>query len=116
MIKNNSGDFSIVASKGLPRKIIDQTNISSGQGISGMAIEEKKAIFMKKVGESAENKGEYKTDNFILYPIIINEEVKAVINLTDRIGERNFSEKDIEAIKPIIDRISFVLEEYLKKN
>jgi len=115
MVKDKYGKFIIVASKGIPRKIKDETETCGSKGIADMAIEEKKAIFMKKIGGVGDKEERnYKTDNFISYPVIINGEVKGVLNLTDKIGERGFSDRDIEAVKPIVERIKFILEELFR--
>lgn len=113
-LKNKEGDFTIIASEGISEKVKQNTRIREGEGIAGIAIAEKTAIFMKKVSELNANHSKYKTDNFIVFPIVIEGEVKGLLNLTDKVGYRNFSQKDLELVRPVIERIKFVLEEFKK--
>ena len=47
MIREND-EFLVIASVGLSRGVQESTRVKSGEGMAGMAIEEKKSIFMKK--------------------------------------------------------------------
>jgi len=112
MLKDKSGNFRVAVSKGLSNDIQETILVSEGQGIAGLAIKEKKAIFVKKVGVSfSDDERSYKTDNFISYPITIKGEVIGILNLTDRMDERSFRSRDLVAITPIIERIKFVLKD-----
>jgi transcriptional regulator with GAF, ATPase, and Fis domain len=110
MIREND-EFLVIASVGLSRGVQESTRVKSGEGMAGMAIEEKKSIFMKKVGmyEKKDNRT-YTSDNFIICPIVINKEVIGILSLTDKFDNRGFNERDLYLIQPIIDRIIFVLE------
>tara|TARA_Y100000310_G_scaffold342963_1_gene448486 strand:+ start:116 stop:610 length:495 start_codon:yes stop_codon:yes gene_type:complete len=112
MLKDELGLFFIVASHGLPSKIVKTTRIREGEGNAGLAIKEKSAIFMKKI-ELSKDKFEkrYKTDSFISYPIEDNGEIIGLLNLTDKKYDIYLSEKDLEAIVPIIERIKFVIRD-----
>jgi len=112
LLIKNQDSYVIVASTGISKKIIDLTNIKVGDGISGMAVKEKKAIFMRKMSITSNRDlwTDYKTDNFISYPIESNGEIIGILNLTDRRDDRGFSDRDIEAITPIIERIKYILE------
>ena len=105
-------NYVIVASTGISKKVIEQTIIKVGEGISGMAVKEKKAIFMRKMSITSNRDlwTDYKTDNFISYPIESNGEIIGILNLTDRRDDMGFSQGDIEAISPIIERIKYILE------
>ncbi|MBU2562280.1 MAG: GAF domain-containing protein [Nanoarchaeota archaeon] len=113
MLKDNKEFFCIFASKGLPSKIVKETRIKEGEGIAGLAIKEKKAIFMKKVGILVNKKdyASYQSDNLISYPIEIDKEIIGVLNITDKRDDLSLTEKDVESIKPILDRIKFVLKD-----
>jgi len=115
MLKNKAGSFQIFVSKGVSKDAKESTFVHEGKGIVGVAVQEKKAMFVKKVGYPTLEDKNYKTENFISYPIIIKGEVKAILNLNDRIGERSFRSQDIIAIEPIIDRIKFVLKDLEKE-
>ena len=111
MLKED-GIFKIVASVGLPKKIIKDTQIEEGEGISGMVIKERKAIFMRKISESIETDGRYKTDGFISTPLFsTSKDVIGILNLTDKKENMSLSEKDLIALKPIMERIRFVVED-----
>ncbi|MBU2104409.1 MAG: GAF domain-containing protein [Nanoarchaeota archaeon] len=115
MMKNKAGSFQIAVSKGVSKDTKEGMFVHEGKGIVGVAIQEKKAMFVKKVGYPTLEDKNYKTENFISYPIIVKGEVKAILNLNDKIGERSFRSQDIIAIEPIADRIKFVLKELEKE-
>jgi putative methionine-R-sulfoxide reductase with GAF domain len=101
MLKDNSGFFFIIASHGLPNKIVKETKIKEGEGNAGLAIKEKSAIFMKKIKLSKDTfENRYKTDSFISYPIEDCGEIVGLLNLTDKKYDVYLSEKDLEAIVP----------------
>jgi hypothetical protein len=114
MLKNKAGSFQIAVSKGISKDTKESTFVHEGKGILGIALQEKKALFVKKVAYPTQEDKIYKTENFIVYPIVIKGEVKAILNMNDRIGERSFRSQDIIAIEPIADRIKFVLKELEK--
>lgn len=113
MIGDEFGNFSVIASEGLSGKVVRDTRVQEGDGsVVGMVLREKVAVFIKKIKEIEvkEHESEYQTDNFISYPIFIEGKIFAVLNLTDKRDDRGFTERDIETIKPIIERLKFVLE------
>ena len=120
LMVEKDGKFKIVASVGIHRKVIDTAEVEAGKGIAGMAVKEKKAIFMRKVNIISHQElwSEYRTDNFISYPIESKSkgEIIGVLNLTDKRDSRGFNEKDVETIAPIIERIRFVLEQCISEN
>jgi len=118
LMVEKDGKFKIIASVGINRKVIDIAEVEAGKGIAGMAVKEKKAIFIRKVNIVGHQElwNEYKTDNFISYPIESNGKIIGVLNLTDKRDSRGFSERDVEAIAPIIERVRFVLEQCIGEN
>ena len=113
MGRDKNGFFVIIAQNGLSKNIVKETKVKEGDGIAGMAILEKRAIFIRKIDltrEGTDYNRHYKTDSFIIYPIEENGKIIGVLNLTDKKEDLNFTEKDLDAIKPIIERIKFVMK------
>ena len=112
MLKDKSGFFKIVASEGVKKKVIKETKIKGGEGTAGQAIQEKKVIFMKKIGKAPGNEERgYKTDSFISHPIAINGEIIGVFNLTDKRNDMDLNEDDLRALSPLIERMRFVIKD-----
>tara|TARA_Y100000310_G_scaffold26446_1_gene25212 strand:- start:3524 stop:4018 length:495 start_codon:yes stop_codon:yes gene_type:complete len=116
MLKNEEGEFNIEASVGISKWSFGKRKIGAEGSMAGMAIKEKRAIFMKQVERDKFAGDGYKTSSFIVYPIKNKKEVIAVLNLTDKsdksyFNERDleFNEKDIDKLEPFIDRIRFVM-------
>jgi|SRR3989344_2372627 len=116
LMVEKDGILKIVASVGIARKVIQDAQVKLGEGISGMAVKERKAIFIRKVNVSNQRElwSDYKTDNFISYPVEYKGNIIGVLNLTDKRDDRSFSEKDIERIEPIVRRIGYVLKDLIK--
>lgn len=94
--------LAIVATKGYPLSIVEHLRIRSDDGVLGRAFKSGKAI----VEESRDNGGtrrlRYRTDSYMVLPIMTGSERFGVIALTDRADGCRFDARDFTAARLMI--------------
>jgi len=110
--------LSIVKAKGINEHVIRNANVKLGEGVAGfvtlsgetllVADKENEGKFDSKTSER------YKTDSFVSIPLKTGSDTIGVLNLTDKINNRNFSEKDINSLSKFISLASIAIKNALK--
>lgn len=86
-----------------------------GEGIIGYVADKKEAIYVTDICEDKRFSGspfkeQYKTSSFMCGPIILNDEVVAVVSVSDRKVPKPYTEEDFILFKSFISQIAFALE------
>ena len=69
------------------------------------------AVSAAQIGiEPAPVNRNYKTDSFIIFPIVIGERKIAALSFTDRVGGGSFSEADLELLQAIAPQIAVAVD------
>ena len=92
------GGLAIETTLGYPRSIVEHLRIQSGEGVIGRVYESGKAI----VGDSAREgtrRLRYRTDSYMVLPIVAGTQRLAVVALTDRSDGRPFDARDFAAAR-----------------
>jgi hypothetical protein len=88
---------------------------SIGEGIVGYVAHTKEAIYVPDISnnekfKSSPFKDQYKSSSFMCGPVILNNEVVAVVSVSDRKIPKPYTEEDFILFKSFIAQISFALE------
>ncbi len=92
----------IKAAKGIDEKIIKATKIRIGDGIAGWIAREGKPWLITDIESDSRtlkrNKSSYITKSFMSLPLKMENKVRGVINISDKVGEGNpsFTEEDLK--------------------
>ncbi|MCK9467757.1 MAG: SpoIIE family protein phosphatase, partial [Candidatus Absconditabacterales bacterium] len=97
----SSNTMSIVASVGIPDKVIDNIKIKFGEGISGKVAKTGKSILIKDIEKHSEfkkknNSDRYSTKSCISVPLIYKNKVFGVFNINNKKDNTDFTVKDLE--------------------
>ncbi|MBT6225311.1 MAG: GAF domain-containing protein [Candidatus Scalindua sp.] len=89
----------------LPSEIMEQCAVKVGTGISGLVASKKASLLVKDIESSTryikKNNKRYSSNSFISTPLIINERVVGVINVSDKHNDELFNESDLNMLKVI---------------
>jgi diguanylate cyclase (GGDEF)-like protein len=93
--------LAIVATTGYPLSIVEHLRIRPGEGLIGGVYKSGKAV----VGDSGRGGGKrlrYRTDSYMLLPIVAGNERLGVIALTDRSDGRRFDARDFASARVMV--------------
>ncbi len=89
----------------LPSEIMEQCRVKVGTGISGMVAAKKTSLLVKDIENSTryikQNNKRYSSNSFVSTPLIINERVIGVINVSDKHDDELFNESDLNMLMTI---------------
>ncbi|MCX7770719.1 MAG: GAF domain-containing protein [Proteobacteria bacterium] len=88
---------------------------SIGEGIVGYVANTKEPIYVPDISKderfnSSPFKDQYKSSSFMCGPVVLNNEVVAVVSVSDRKIPKPYNEEDFILFKSFIAQISFALE------
>ena len=115
--QNGRQELRIAGARGLPDEVVAGTRLEVGQGVAGWVAENKRYLLRKRgLRSSGNGSGErlYKTDSFLSLPLAVGNEVVGVINLTDRVHPREFSDEDVNALQLLCQQTALWLRQCRK--
>jgi hypothetical protein len=106
------GMLYIAAAKGIAPNITEGARIKFGQGVAGKVAATRESILVQDVAEVRDHpllRDEYFTSgSFISFPLVYNDELIGVVNLTNRTMQGVFVEDDVERVRLLSRVISLV--------
>lgn len=91
--------LAIVATTGYPLSVVEHLRIRPGDGLIGSAYKSGKAV----VGDSgAPKRLRYRTDSYMVLPIVAGQDRLGVIALTDRADGRRFDARDFASARVMV--------------
>jgi HD-GYP domain-containing protein (c-di-GMP phosphodiesterase class II)/putative methionine-R-sulfoxide reductase with GAF domain len=101
----NGDTLCVQYSNHLPKRIMKESSVKTGTGISGYVALTKKPLLVRDIENSPtpiqRNNEKYSSKSFISIPLIVNEKVLGVINVNDKINGEVFNEDDLRVLKVI---------------
>ena len=110
--EENSTDFVIARAIGLAEDIRSQIRIREGEGIAGKVAQSKRPVLVRGThGEAPnrESRGDYRTQSFVSVPIVVDDELRGVLNVADPIDSAGFEENDLETLELLAKHIGACL-------
>jgi serine phosphatase RsbU (regulator of sigma subunit) len=105
----------IVAAKGLPRDVVSEARVKTGQGVSGHVFRSKRPVLIKDI-RSTKFKGRtsYATRSLMSAPVRsffmkVQGKPIGVINVTDRKGKAGFTQGDMRLLTTIANQTAAYL-------
>lgn len=82
--------------------------------LARFVVENKKVLLVQDIASDPRthkhNDPKYASPSFLSMPIILKDEVKAVLNLSDKAGAAGFSQEDVFLVSIMVDEIRFAME------
>lgn len=96
----------VIAAKGMDPEFVQNTKVKVGERIAGRVFEEGKAAHINDIEEDdqfrmANNSAYYGTHSFISAPLMDGEDVVGVVNVSDHVEGREFSEFDGKVLEDL---------------
>jgi len=114
LLDKKRDELVVKLAKGLKAEIVKGTRMKLGEGVSGKVAQDAKPIFMKDMKEDPQFKASegrsYKTDSFISVPLVVDNHVLGVINVTDKKDRTNFTDEEFKTLVAIADKAAASLK------
>ena len=112
--ERGSDSLRILVSRGLPSRVVRETEIHVGDGLAGLVAEDGKALILNTdelTGEIAKRavRGD-KIVSSIIVPVQLDGEVRGVVNVAKRRGGACFSVEDLSVLSTLANQASLVIQ------
>jgi signal transduction histidine kinase/DNA-binding response OmpR family regulator len=101
LLDENTKELTIRAARGLSSEVIKNTRIPLGEGIAGRVAKEGRPVLVSGAEQVSGlgNSSRYETNSFLSIPLVSKyldsqENTVGVINITDKISQENFAERE----------------------
>lgn len=105
--------LTIAVARGLPRYVIDQTVVRWGEGISGYVAATGKGLLVSDVEQDPRfqrrNRERYYTRSLLSAPIMLQNTLRGVINVNNKISRQGFDDADLHLLQAIADHAAAAL-------
>ncbi|MBT8328583.1 MAG: GAF domain-containing protein [Desulfofustis sp.] len=102
LLDETTSSLQIVASRGLPKQVIDQSQIEPGERISGRVFETKRPLIIHRDEETSEDieslLSRVELSASLSFPLVSNNDAIGVINLSHHGDQKRFSRSDLELV------------------
>lgn len=90
---------------------IECTKIKVGEGIAGRVAKNKKLMIVDEVKKSKEFKksDQSNVDNIICLPLVADDEVVGVLNITNKLSGEKFNEEDAEMLSTLAGQVGMTI-------
>lgn len=107
------GHMRITNARGLPPEVVSETRIAPGEGIAGYVVKTRKALLIPNVEEDVRfrrpNHERYNTRSCVVAPLIHENRVRGVINVSNRHDARVFDEFDVRLLEALAAHAAIAL-------
>lgn len=104
----------IVASRGLPKRIVEKSIIGIGESIAGWVAQQGEPLLVQNIEQdkrfSKISKKRYTTKSLLSMPLRGSEGIIGVLNVNNKLNGISFNETDLETITLLGNQIAIALE------
>jgi diguanylate cyclase (GGDEF)-like protein len=105
-----SSDFVIAHAVGLADDVRKQVRVRAGEGVAGHVLQSKRSLLVRGGAPPVGVRGaQYRSDSFMSVPIMVDDDARGVLNVTDRFDGRPFEESDLETLELLASHIGACL-------
>lgn len=108
----NSSDFVIARAIGLAEDVRLQVRVREGEGIAGRVAASRRPLIGRASAGGAPDgagRGDYRTQSFVSVPIVVDDELRGVLNVADPIDAAGFEDADLETLELLAKHIGACL-------
>ena len=110
--EDNSSDFVIARAVGLAEDVRRQVRIKPGVGVAGLVASSMRSLLVRDAASApivTAGEGSYRSESFVSVPIVVDNEPRGVLNVTERIDGRPFDQADLETLELLAGHIGAAL-------
>jgi CofH subfamily radical SAM domain protein len=109
--EDNSTDFVIARAVGLADDVMRRVRVKTGEGVVGLVAQSKRPLLVRHVSSAPIQSGEgtYRSDSFVSVPILVGDDSRGVLSVTDRNDGQPFDDADLETLELLAGHIGQVL-------
>src|SRR5438132_12855290 len=98
--EDNSADFVIARALGLADDVRRQVRVKPGEGVVGLVAASKRSLLVRDAAHAPIQAGEgsYRSDSYVSVPIVIDDEPRGVLSVTDRFDGQPLNEADLSTL------------------
>jgi len=105
-----TNDFVIAHALGLAAEVKREVRVRPGEGVAGHVLASKRSLLVRGgVAPFTVSGGHYRSDSFMSVPIMIDDDARGVLNVTDRFDGRPFEETDLATLEILAGHIGACL-------
>src|SRR5205823_91102 len=89
-----------------------QVRIKPGVGVAGLVASSMRSLLVRDAASApivTAGEGSYRSESFVSVPIVVDNEPRGVLNVTERIDGRPFDQADLETLELLAGHIGAVL-------
>jgi hypothetical protein len=116
MVRQPNGDLAIQAAIGLDARVVRETRVRPGEGVSGWVIEHGRPVCVTQTGPgepTASHRSHYRSATFLSVPLHGSAGPIGVLNVTEPTGDRQFEPEDSRLLLDLADRVAHAWEQSL---
>ncbi len=115
MLLDKNDELSIVAAKGLPKKIKEETRIKIGDGIAGKVAASGEHVFVENIDTDVrflrtDNVEKYISKSFMSVPLKVKNKVIGVLNINSSQEKKHFDDRDLKLLTILADQAAMRLD------
>jgi len=114
LIDKETSQLLIKSAYGLDSKIITQTRLKPGEGISGWVMQHKEPLLVEDIETdprfARDSHEKYYTHSFISVPLIAKDEVVGVINVNNKKTKEIFTKDDLRFVSGVANEAAIAIE------
>ncbi len=106
-----TSDFVIARAVGLAEEIRAQVRVRPGEGVVGQVLSSKRSLLVRGIDDTpvVARGGDYRSRSFVSVPVLVDNEARGVLNVTDRDDGRPFGDEDLQTLEILAGHIGACL-------
>jgi len=108
VFRPEEGALAIAATCGYPHALVEHLRVLPGEGVIGRVFSSKKAELARAPGRE-HRRLRYRTDSYMVVPVVSHSRCLAVVALTDRTDGRAFDRRDFAAARMLATHAALAL-------
>ena len=110
--EGGSSEFVIARARGLADEVMREVRIRPGEGVVGHVVASRRPLLVRAAADApmrAAGDSRYRSESFISVPIVIDDEPRGVLNVTEREDGQPFEMQDLATLELLASHIGAVL-------
>ncbi len=110
-VRDSDGDdTAIAATFGYSRRLVEHVRIEAGTGVIGTVMSSRRPVKVDRAGRTTGRRLRYRTDSFVVVPILANAEAVGALCVTDRAGDEEFTADDVSILRRFAATAALAIE------